>query len=179
MRVFCFADGEYEGRFGGGGKGVTYRLYMADRKYHLIPHLYCVFGDTLIEADTGRILRSEDETVREGGIRGLMAFYTALDEELHFSSEDVCIFHDFACFYALKHVAPHIDLTAAVYHGQGSLFYEAESFGLQPDEQYREKTRTLTEYVLSGAQMICFPSAGAREAFLATSEDGIRKYAVL
>ncbi len=174
MRVFCFADGEYEGRFGGGGKGVTYRLYMADRKYHLIPHLYCVFGDTLIEADTGRILRSEDETVREGGIRGLMAFYTALDEELHFSSEDVCIFHDFACFYALKHVAPHIDLTAAVYHGQGSLFYEAESFGLQPDEEYREKTRTLTEYVLSGAQMICFPSAGAREAFLATSEDGIR-----
>ncbi len=173
MRVFCFADGNYEGKMAGGGKGVTYRLFVANRKYQLIENMYFVFGDTLIEQNTDNIVTFDDSEVLAGGISGLMKFYTLLDEKLRFSSDDVYIFHDFACFYAMKNAVNHIDRTCAVYHGQGSLFHEAAAFGLNPGDEYRSRCNILTEYVLSNAQMVCFPSEGAKEAFISTSDDHI------
>ena len=175
MRVFCFAEGVYEEKLGGGGRGVAYRLFLANKKYHLIPEMIFVFGDSVLDTETGLVFRSDDSKILSGGISGLMAFYSILDEKLHFSSEDIYIFHDFSCFYALKNTCSFIDNTAVVYHGQGSLYHEALIYGLNPDEEYRSKTGILTEYVLSCAQKICFPSEGAMEAFLDTSDESVQK----
>ncbi len=173
MRVFCFSEGDYTEGFGGGGKGVAYRLYMANGKYGLIPEMYFIFGDTLIEANGQKTSYSEDAEICSGGVSGLMKLYSILDDRLSFSSDDIFIFHDFTCFYALKNLCNHIDRTAVIYHGQGSVFHEAKIYGLKADEEYREKAFRLTQYVLSKAQVVCFPSDGAKEAFMATSEDEI------
>ncbi len=173
MRVFCFAEGLYDGKTGGGGKGVTYRLYEANRKYRLIGNMFCVFGNAVLSCDDGPVDLSDDEEIIKGGISGLMRYYRSLKEILHFTSEDVYIFHDLSCFYAMKHVADYIDNTACVYHGQGSLYHEAVSFGLDPDDEYKSKAEQLTRYALSCSQIVCFPSEGARQAFIETSEKDV------
>ena len=174
MRVFCFADGNYEEKYGGGGKGVTYRLLAANRKYRLLTDMFFVFNDAVKKADDDSfIIRKDDSSKVE--IEGLMYFYEDLKEKIGFSSEDVFIFHDFSCFYALKNVAPYIDKTAIVYHGQGSLFHEAVAFKLNPSEEYRDNCNVLTAFSLSQAQIVCFPSNGAKEAFISTSDDHIAR----
>ncbi len=173
-RVFFFADGEYTGRPGGGGRGVIYRLYEAARRYDLLTDSYYIFSDTCL-------FSRSDESISfgikggENGIKGLMDFYLFLDQSLKFTSDDVYIFHDLTCYYAMKNTIGLIDRTAVVYHGQGSLYHEAEIYGLNPDQTYREKCDQLTKYVLSYVQRLCFPSGGARAAFAETSSDEIRQ----
>ena len=174
MRVFCFADGNYEEKFCGGGKGVTYRLLAANRKYHIIDDAFFVFNDAVKRADDDLFLIRKDDSLK-AGIEGLIGFYEYLRKKLDFSSEDVFVFHDFSCFYALKNVVPYIDKTAIVYHGQGSLFHEAVAFKFNPSEDYRAKCNILTEFSLSKSQKVCFPSKGAKEAFVLTSDESINR----
>ena len=174
MRIFCFAEGNYEKKLCGGGKGVAYRLLLANKKYCRIDNMYFVFGDAMITPEEEIVSRPKDGNSSDG-IKGLMLFYDFLDDRVAFSSEDVYIFHDLPCFYAMKKTVAYIDHTAVVYHGQGSLFHEAEAYKLNPDEDYRNRCNLLTEYVLSNAQLICFPSQGAKEAFIATSDDSVNK----
>ncbi len=174
-RVFFFADGEYTGRLGGGGRGIIYRLYEAASRYGLLDDSYYIFSDTCLFSRSDESLSFEKKEAGEDGIKGLMDFYLFLDQSLKFTSDDVYIFHDLTCFYAMKNTISWIDRTAVVYHGQGSLYHEAEIYGLNPDQKYREKCDQLTKYVLSYAQRICFPSEGARAAFIETSSDEIRQ----
>lgn len=171
-RIFCICSGSLPDKPCGGGRGVSYRLLLSNVKYHLIQNIYFVFDDCVLDEKMNKVMSNANAgcalTVRDA-----YNFFQEINNNFHFSSEDIFIVHDLAYFYALKQAFSKIKNTAVVYHGQGSLYNEAVIYGLNTDEKHKEECETLTKYVLLNAGKICFPSKGSVEAFKETSGDDV------
>lgn len=186
-RVFFLASHACAGA-SGGGHGVEYRLYLADRKYDLFKRtVIYVFGDRVIEGKEkiDDIIEQKDvkkQSALRVGIKrfipsklriakmekrfnDLKNYLFALDCKYHFDSEDIFICHDFRIAYAFVNAFTNNNC-ALVYHMQGSIYNEWSSeTGIQSVKMRSYYNEILSD-VASKVKYFCFPSKGTEESLI-------------
>lgn len=170
MRTICFANKLMPDKPCGGGAGVLFRLYKANSIHRLIDNITFVFLDKVIIQNNGEQVyninsSSEDETYT---VRQLMQYYEVIIPAFGMNDDDVYIFHDLDSFYAFYNIHGGIKHSLVVYHGQGSLYNEALSSGMEPDESFRQACIELTWFAIEHSTVFAFPSSGAEQALIDT-----------
>ncbi|MBP3474709.1 MAG: glycosyltransferase family 4 protein [Lachnospiraceae bacterium] len=193
-RTFIFA---YQPCYGetGGGQGVVYRLYQANKKYSLLNNAYFVFGDRVIQGnnDSGPLAEKKKKSssvvkafitrnipgfvkVRqyEKNYLRLQSYMKKLGETYHFTCDDIYIFHDlqFARSFVNLYSFPKCIM---VIHTQGSFYNEwraSHGYDCIAVKKYYE---SCYEQIISNMHYIGFPSEGAKNSFF-ESENELRKY---
>ena len=194
-RVFFLASHKCAGA-SGGGHGVVYRIYLADKKYQLFKkEVIYVFGDRVIRghADLGDYLEQKDVPKQsnfrveikkyipsilrimkmEKRYKYLDRYLERLDQEFIFTEEDVFICHDFRIARAFIRKF-RFEKCAFVFHMQGSIYYEwnAET-GIESKIMRKYYNDTFSE-ICKRVKYLCFPSKGTEESLLDSEPSAIR-----
>ena len=171
----------------GGGTGVNFKLYLANREYGLLDQCYHVFTDKVIAPDTAAVtyskLNSNTKSPKKG-LRALLSrmgpawiakhkayrkrirrYFQELDGQYHFTAEDVYLFQDVesAGEFMAQFSYPR---TVLVYHQQGSLYNEWRAFNAFDLPAYRKYLNRYSEGVYRDVEVLAFPSMGAKESLL-------------
>lgn len=198
-RVFFLSSHKCAGA-SGGGHGVVYRLYLADKKYQLFKkEVIYVFGDRVIRgySELGSYLEQKDEPKQsdfrvrikkyipsifrimkmEKKYKRLDEYLDRLDKKFNFTEDDVFVFHDFriARAYIRKFSFKNC---AFVFHMQGSIYYEwhAET-GIDSELMHNCYNNIFSE-ICDKIRYLCFPSRGTETSLLESEPyvaDDIRK----
>lgn len=176
----------------GGGHGVEYRLYEANRKYRLLGDTYYIFEDRVIHGtdDCGTLTKmppvisstSKLKTLLKGlapnlcaGVNRLKtvlgdekryaAYIDQLDKQYRFDKGDIYIFHDMQLAHPfLKRFS--FPKTVMILHSQGSYYNEWQAFtGHSFGPLHRHYTKMLKD-IVSKLRYLGFPAKGAEEAFI-------------
>lgn len=194
-RVFFLASHKCTGA-SGGGHGVVYRLYLADKKYQLFKkEVIYVFGDRVIRGheELGSYLEQKDapkqSTFRvrikkyipsilriikmEKMYKSLDEYLSILGQEFCFTDEDVFICHDFRIAKAFIRKF-QFEKCAFVFHMQGSIYYEwhAET-GIESKIMRKYYNDTFSE-ICGRIKYLCFPSKGTEESLLDSEPSATR-----
>lgn len=177
----------------GGGHGVVFRLYTADKKYHLFekPVIY-VFKDRIIEGynDAGSVGEQKDipkqselrvkikkyipSVLRISKMKrmykGLEQYLSEIDGRFHFADDDIFVCHDFRIANALTQKYKFKNV-AFVFHMQGSIYFEwhAET-GISSERMRRYFNSTFYD-ISKGIRYLCFPSRGTEESLISSEPD--------
>lgn len=171
----------------GGGTGVNFKLYLANRQYGSLENCYHVFSDKVIvpgEEDVAYSRLPSVEKAPKKGLRAILSrigagwivkhkayrkrirrYFQDLDGQYHFTAEDVYLFQDVesaAEFMALF----DFERTALIYHQQGSLYNEWRAFNAYDLPTYRKYLNRYSEGVYRKVEVLAFPSVGAKESLL-------------
>ena len=186
-RCFFFSYRKCAGPVGG-GRGVTYKLYDANRKYSLIPNCYYMFLDTQFSGDDLKIEFNPNAAknnnnavvskfINAGGLITITKYNLKLKNACHwmkdlgdkynFTEDDCFVFHDFESAYAFIKTY-NFSNTMLVYHQQGSLYSEWKSFNGKDSEQYRKYLVKKFNFILDRISTLAFPSKGAAESLVAS-----------
>ena len=193
-RVFVFAHQPCYGETGG-GQGVVYRLYQANRKYKLWNNVYFVFGDRVIYngeeigelAEKKEIKKSKVKSKLVKNIPGkfkviqyekkykkLKKYLLEIGMEYHFTDSDTYIFHDLQFARAFAEIYAY-DKSIMVIHAQGSFYNEwvaIHGYECKDIKKYYEKCFV---QVINKFKFIGFPSEGAKNCFYESALE-LRKY---
>lgn len=186
-RIFFLASHKCAGA-SGGGHGVVFRLYQADKKYQLFnKEVIYVFGDRVIKGhdELGDYLEQKDipkqSTLRvrikeyipsvlrimkmEKMYKGLDDYLGKLDQKFEFQNDDVFICHDFRIARAFVKKFKYKNC-ALVYHMQGSIYFEwhAET-GISSKMMQNYYNKTFKE-ITNRIKYLCFPSKGTEESLV-------------
>lgn len=184
-RVFFLASHKCAGA-SGGGHGVVFRLYQAEKKYHMLDReVIYIFGDRVIcgNDDLGDYQEQKDapkqsnfrvsikkyipSCVRilkmEKRFRNISAYLDVLDQKYHFSEEDIYIFHDFRIAYVFLRKYSFTKCSY-VHHMQGSIYFEWQAeTGIRSTMMQRYYNKLFRD-ILSKVKYLCFPSKGTEES---------------
>lgn len=186
-RVFFLTSHKFVGA-SGGGHGVIYRLYLADKKYRLFKkNVIYVFGDRVISGyeelekyiEQRDVAKQPDFRVAikkyipsilriikmEKMYKGLEKYLDSLNLEFAFDEDDVFICHDFRIARAFTRKF-RFKKCAFVFHMQGSIYNEwyAET-GIKSYVMHKYYNDTFSE-ICKRVKFLCFPSKGAEESLL-------------
>lgn len=204
-KVYFFANRTCKGAVGG-GRGVVYKLYDANKKYSLIKGGNYLFTDIDFDDDSSVAVRSmPDDTavssvldsikkfVNKNGVLSALKYVYILNKatrwirdlgnKYEFSSDDVYIFHDVDSAIAFQKNYSY-SRTMLVFHQQGSQYNEWVSFGGRPSRLYQKYLNSIFARCCDNISCLGFPSEGARESLM-ESEPELRetverkKYAIL
>ncbi len=193
-RIFILA---YQPCYGetGGGQGVVYRLYEANKKYRLMDDVYFVFGDRIVHGadETGPLAKMQNRDgnrakkniariipgfikVRkyEKSYSNLEQYVKQLNEQFSFNCDDRFIFHDlqfaraFVSSFGLKRVL-------LVIHSQGSFYNEWKATHGYENSCVRKYYEKCFDTITSRLNFLGFPSYGAKESFFDSTPE-LRKY---
>ena len=170
----------------GGGTGVNYKVYLANKRYHYIENCYHIFMDQVIEPDTKEVvygtlsstsfnsksIKKKLSRISTAWIfkhkryrKRIRAYFKQLDQTYHFSDDDVYIFQDVESAHEFMQLFP-FSRTALVYHQQGSLYCEWKNFNSYKLEGYRNYLNQYSDEVYKTVKVLAFPSNGAKESLL-------------
>lgn len=171
----------------GGGTGVNFKLYLANKDHQMIPGQYHVFSDQVIVPGTGEVSCSKLPPVTKApkkGLRGLLSrmgaawvvkhrryrqrirkYFRELDGQYGFSQEDVFLFQDVESAAEFMAVFPFTK-TVLVYHQQGSLYNEWKAFNAVDLPVYRRYLNKYSEAVYAKVRVLAFPSMGAKDSLV-------------
>lgn len=180
-RVFVFSYRDCLGPVGG-GRGVTYKLYLANRKYKHIENTTYVFKDCSFSDSDAPIFDNKkgakqstyrkqmSRVINSGGIVTILKTELKLskakkwikesDQTYRFLDEDVFLFQDFESAYAFLRLY-NFKNTSLIYHQQGSLYNEWFSFIGVKSEKYRKYLNKRFSWVVENVGVLGFPSYGA------------------
>lgn len=180
-RVFVFSYRDCLGPVGG-GRGVTYKLYLANRKYKRIRNITYVFKDCSFSDSDAPIFdnkkRAKQSTykkqmskvINSGGIVTILKtefklgkarkWIKEIDQTYRFRDEDVFLLQDFESAYAFLSLY-NFKNTSLIYHQQGSLYNEWFSFIGVKSEKYRKYLNKRFSWVIENVGVVAFPSYGA------------------
>lgn len=173
----------------GGGHGIEYRLYDANKKYKLLQNVYFVFSDRVIEPEMdcgafavgnkkrkhGKIFlylkKFKPQIYRLWSLkRGYKAFASYLKhvgEHYKFSNKDIYLFQDVKSAYTFSTVFSYTNC-ALIYHMQGSMYHEwSASLGIKSEQVHVFFNRVFEKAVLN-MRFLCFPSVGTEECLVET-----------
>lgn len=162
LTYYCVSSGDNKGPTRGGGNGVNSLLEFHNQKLTSIDNFHHAFrgkkSPWLRPFDTvNKRLRLLDEGVYN------YQFY----RKLRAKNADLYVCHDTRCAEGLlKRGLP----VALVYHGQGDSLYERESFGKATTQPVRARMLQREEYAFKHSVALAFPSKGAKQAYIETSE---------
>lgn len=186
-RIFFLASHKCVGA-SGGGHGVVFRLYQAEKKHHLFnKEVIYVFGDRIIKGhDELGDYQEQKDMPKQSALRikvkkyipsilriikmekmykSLGNYLEQLNHDFEFQNDDIFIFHDFriARVFVKKFKFKNC---ALVYHMQGSIYFEwhAET-GISSKIMQNYYNKTFRE-ILSGIKYLCFPSKGTEESLI-------------
>lgn len=180
----------------GGGHGGEYRLYLANKKYHLMEDVYFIFADRVIEGtdECGLLAVMEKPQERSklykmirnaasGSIRGLkkareferqkeneIEILHKLDRKYHFTSDDIYIFHDLQVAYPFV-CTYDFPNTILISHAQGSLYNEWSAMSGSRSEVLRKYYNNVFCVTVKEMKYLGFPAKGAEESLLASEPD--------
>ena len=191
-RIFMFAYQPCQGNTGG-GHGVEYRLYVANKKYKLLGDVYFVFGDRVIHNadDSGSLAKQSAETVKKksttktmlkrmapnicagtGQLRKILgdekryaAYIDRLDERYRFDDGDVYIFHDMQLAHPFLKRYP-FKKTMLVLHCQGSYYNEWKAFTNRSFEPLHWYFTKRLKDIVAKLRYLGFPAKGAEETLI-------------
>ena len=172
----------------GGGHGVEYRLFLADKKYNYFPdETFYVFGDRVVKKgdDLGSFLESKDmpkpselrvkirkfipnflRTIKfEKNLDKLSDYIKMINKTYEFTDDDVFIFHDIKTANAFYR-AFHFKKTVMVYHAQGSLYNEWSAYTGLSSKVMKNYFFSLFRDTVSKLKVLAFPSKGAEESLV-------------
>ena len=173
----------------GGGRGVNYKLFEANKKYKLINDAVFIFKNCILNNESEEPLISSNNTnvkkkskimelLSTSGlcccIRDCILHYEykkrikKLDKELQFSSDDVYVFQDIESAFCFNKVIGDMPKATIVYHQQGSMYNEWISFNGKESRVYRFYLYKLMSKTIKAIKSISFPSRGAKECLLDT-----------
>lgn len=186
-RVFFLSSHVCEGE-SGGGHGVIYRLYTANKKYHLLPEdtvyvfINCVVEDNdnpdkfVIQHDTQiqsgirvavkkyipNFIRINNQKKRYERIR---SYIEEVDKKYSFCESDIFICHDFRIAYVFVNRYPHLKCVY-VHHMQGSVYFEWHSeTGINSAPMKRFYDSLFCD-ICEKVDLLCFPSKGTEESLI-------------
>lgn len=190
-RVFMFAYQACCGNVGGGG-GVEYRLYLANKKYAMLHDIYFVFKDRVIHNsdDCDELANISQSSTSSSHLKAILkraapnlcagmgkmravlrdekeyaARIAQLDEQYHFDADDVYIVHDMQFAHPfLKRYPFH--KTVMVLHCQGSYYSEWQAFtnrSFKPLHWYDTK---MLRDIVPRLRYLAFPAKGAEDTFI-------------
>ncbi|MCD7905651.1 MAG: glycosyltransferase family 4 protein [Clostridiales bacterium] len=204
-KVYFFANRTCKGAVGG-GRGVVYKLYDANKKYGLIKGVNYLFTDINFDDDSSVVVRSMPDDIakkgvldcikkfvnKNGALSTLKYVYILnkatrwirdLGNKYNFGSDDVYIFHDVDSAIAFQKNYSYTR-TMLVFHQQGSQYNEWVSFGGRPSRLYQKYLNSIFIRCCDKISCLGFPSEGARESLM-ESESELKetvegkKYAIL
>lgn len=177
----------------GGGHGVEFRLYQADKKYNLFDkEVIYIFGDRVIRGheETGAIKETKDMPKRsefrlslrkyipstfrlmkmKKMYNGIEEYLNNVDKIYHFSEDDVYIFHDvkMAKAFLSKY---SFSKCALVYHKQGSIYNEWHADTGLNSNIMKKYYNDMFEFIVSKVKFLCFPSKGSEESLVASAPE--------
>lgn len=176
----------------GGGSGGEYRLYMANKSYHLLSEIYFVFGDRVIHDsdDCGKLAKMPKPKAATSRLKTLLksiapnicagtnklktvlqdekrhaAYIDQLDKQYHFDKDDIYIFHDMQLAHPfVKHYS--FKKVVMILHCQGSYYNEWQaSTGHSFGPLHRHYTKMLKD-IVPKLRYLGFPAKGAEETFI-------------
>lgn len=193
-RCFFITYRTFQGEVGG-GRGVIYRLFLANRKYNLFPNSYYCFTDTCLSStdnppvhqgsvekgdNSGTRFSSIKKFLRRIGlyhilrhqiyVKAVRQFLESLNDKYHFDSTDCFVFHDIESsgeFVKLYHFTN----TVLVYHQQGNLYYEQTAMGMPESVSYHKYLNKYVANTMNRTEKVCFPSIGAKECFFSSDSE--------
>lgn len=190
-RVFVFSYRDCLGPVGG-GRGVTYKLYLANRKYKRIENTTYVFKDCSFSDNDTPVLDNKkgakqstykkqmSKAINSGGIVTILKTEFKLakakkwiretDQRYRFRDEDVFLFQDFESAYAFLSLY-NFKNTSLIYHQQGSLYNEWFSFTGVKFEKYRKYLNKRFSWVVENVGVLGFPSYGAMSCLTESEPD--------
>lgn len=186
-RIFFFSSHTCVGE-SGGGHGVEFRLYAANKQYHLFDKaVVYVFGDRIIREgeDIGAIVEQRDQPKQSdlrvaikkyipSGLRILKLkklfkrlgnYLEEIDQQFHFTKEDVFICHDFRMAYVFVNKYPQYPC-ALVYHMQGSIYFEWHAETAINSQIMHGYYNKLFQSICEHVRYLCFPSRGTEESLV-------------
>ena len=171
----------------GGGTGVNFKLYLANRQYGMIDNCYHVFTDKVIAPGTKEVSYSKLTSAAKSKKTGLMALLTRmgpawivkhkkyrarireylgeLNRQYGFTEQDVYLFQDVESAHEFMGLFPFTK-TVLIYHQQGSLYNEWQAFNSVELPAYRKYLNKYSEAVYGKVKVLAFPSMGAKDSLL-------------
>lgn len=171
----------------GGGTGVNYKLYLANKQYGMIDHCHHIFTDQVIAPGTAEVCYSKLGSAAKSQKKGIMAlvtrmgaawivkhqnyrkriraYFRELDSRYHFSEQDVFLFQDVESAHEFMELFPYTK-TVLIYHQQGSLYNEWKAFNAMHLPLYRKYLNKYSETVYRKVKVLAFPSMGAKDSLL-------------
>ena len=191
-RTFIISNRPYSGAIGGSA-GVNYRTLQANQEYNLIPNAYSIFSNIIIRHDEPlpsileqkiildkkkdnvchKLLIKMDKLAALNIIKHkkMLIRYKQKVKELNkkysFTNDDFFIFHDIESAFCFCNIIESPN-TLLVYHQQGSLYSEWQSFTRRKGKLYKAYLAKFTERVFEKVKTIGFPSWGAFKALTKT-----------
>ncbi|MBE6924271.1 MAG: glycosyltransferase [Ruminococcaceae bacterium] len=172
----------------GGGTGVNFKLYLANRQYGLLEDCYHIFMDKVITPEMDQVSYSRlgsNAKAPKTGLRAILSrmgmawiskhkayrkrirsYFQELDQTHRFTAEDVYLFQDVESAYEFMKLFPYCKRTVLIYHQQGSLYNEWRSFNSFDLPAYRKYLNRYSEEAYRKVQVLAFPSMGAKESLL-------------
>ncbi|MBQ9761949.1 MAG: glycosyltransferase [Oscillospiraceae bacterium] len=171
----------------GGGTGVNFKLYLANKQYGMIDNCYHIFTDQVIAPGTAEVSYSKLGSAAKSQKKGVMALLTRmgaawiakhqnyrkrirvylrqLNEQYHFNGRDVFLFQDVESAHEFMDLYPFTK-TVLIYHQQGSLYNEWQAFNFVELPAYRKYLNKYSEKVYQKVKVLAFPSMGAKDSLL-------------
>lgn len=201
-RVFMFAYQKCRGEVGGGG-GVEYRLYLANKKYSLLKDVYYIYKDRVIHngEECGEFAKADSTAITVSPLKELIkriipnicagmhqlrnvrqnendfsAIIDCVDEQYHFDEKDIFIFHDMQFAHPFLKRYPFQN-TVMILHCQGSYYNEWQAFTgrhFKPLHWYYKKR---FEEIVARLRYLGFPAKGAEESFIESDPELARTIA--
>lgn len=195
-RIFMFAYQNCCGAVGGGGGG-EYRLYMANKKYALLDDIYFIYKDRVFHNtdDCGVLAEIKQESASASplkavfksiapnlcaGMKKILAIQedekefaaqiSQLDNQYHFDTEDIYIFHDMQFAHPFLERYP-FRKTVMVLHCQGSYYNEWQAFTGRHFKPLHRYYKRMLEDIVPKLQFLGFPARGAEETFIESDPD--------
>ena len=186
-RVFVFTSSKCFG-YCGGGSGIVYRLYEANRQYGLFDNVYWIFEDRIVHSKdpVGKIACKSGSVYRDcrneilkalpGEFRGALGAIRIrnlkailkrnlqhLDKLYRFNNDDIFMFHEIVYLDAFCSLYDFKN-TLVVDHSQGGYYNEwSASSGRNSTILHKF---IIHQYIriLKKTAVFCFPSQGAKES---------------
>lgn len=171
----------------GGGTGVNFKLYLANKQYGMIDQCYHIFTDQVIAPGTAEVSYSKLASAAKSKKKGIVAlltrigsawivkhkkyrqriqfYFRELDSRYHFTEQDVYLFQDVESAYEFMELFPFTK-TVLIYHQQGSLYNEWQAFNSVELPAYRKYLNKYSEAVYGKVKVLAFPSMGAKDSLL-------------
>ena len=189
MRTFIVSNRPYAGAVGG-STGVNYRTLIANHEYKFIGEAYSIFSDKIVKHanEIPQVIYAKPTKIK-GGIckklvkidrlallnvakhKKMLANYEKriqdLNKKIQFTDGDYYIFHDVESAYCFCRIIG-CKKTLLVYHQQGSLYSEWESFTGRKSHLYKYYLAKFMNITFSNIMCIGFPSFGAKDMLLNT-----------
>ena len=189
----------------GGGHGVVYRLYIANKKYHYFDDVYYIFRDRIIynEEDCGALAVNQstlknNRNAAKNVLKKLMPnkvkivksiisnankvkknkiWIEKIGKELKFSENDIYFFNDYFSAYAFVSVY-NFSNSIFVFHMQGSIYNEWKALTGYESKYLKNKFDYIFKTIVGKTKILAFPSKGAEESLIksdATLEEIVAK----